>query len=373
MVKAATEPTPVQKAASAVAGAVITSLTVTPFDVVKTRQQLWEAPAALVEGAEDALCCVKERGARPVSLALCNRCDHYETFHGGLGEELRPKGRAAGFWRPPPPALAGYPLNTLEMCIAIARHEGVSALWQGLGPALTMSLPATVLYMTAYDELRTRFARSEHPVLSTWAPMVAGVSARSFAAAVVSPIELIRTQMQSGQWESGLGLVGGLLQTKRRHGFFGLYRGLVPTLLRDIPFSGIYWTLYETGRTSARRHELSPFAASFASGAGAGMVASCVTTPFDVVKTRMQIALYLASRLAGPGAGGGREAQVAGRKAEVQAARQKVSAWATLTQIVRDDGVSALTSGMTTRMMKVAPACAIMVSSYEMGKRFFSS
>ena len=31
----------------------------------------------------------------------------------------------------------------------------------------------------------------------------------------------------------------------KTQGFFGLFRGLPPTILRDVPFSGIYWTCYE--------------------------------------------------------------------------------------------------------------------------------
>ncbi|KAG8457299.1 hypothetical protein KFE25_012038 [Diacronema lutheri] len=376
------EPTAAQKAMSACAGAVVTSLTVTPLDVVKTRQQLWEAPAFDVSAAEDALgacaadgsCALKRSGggggsARlPSSLALYPRCTHYEVFHGGLCETLRPKGR--DFWRPPPPAAAAYQLNTAEMFIAIARHEGLPALWQGLGPALTMSLPSTVLYMTVYDELRSRLQRSDDRALAAWAPLISGIASRSFAAAAVSPIELIRTQMQSGQWESGVGLVGGLRRTRALHGVGGLYRGLVPTLLRDIPFSGLYWTLYEASRARAADVlHWSPFAASFAAGAGSGMVAACVTTPCDVVKTRMQMALY-----AGAAAGGSGPVEHAARGGLVSAhGAPPVSALGTLLAIVRDDGMLALCSGMVSRMAKVAPACAIMISSYEMGKRFFTS
>ena len=37
------------------------------------------------------------------------------------------------------------------------------------------------------------------------------------------------------------------------------------------------------------------------------------------------------------------------------------------------EGYKGLTRGMTARMAKVAPACAIMISSYEFGKSYFES
>ena len=36
--------------------------------------------------------------------------------------------------------------------------------------------------------------------------------------------------------------------------------------------------------------------------------------------------------------------------------------------ILRDEGVSSLFAGVTPRVAKVAPACAIMIAAYDIGK-----
>lgn len=98
----------------------------------------------------------------------------------------------------------------------------------------------------------------------------------------------------------------GVSRMVQREGPQALWRGLLPTMLRDVPFSGIYWMGYEKIKHSlAQREDLSHFQTSFIAGASSGMVsknkmdsehmlnilqiAAIITTPFDVVKTRRQV------------------------------------------------------------------------------------
>jgi solute carrier family 25 protein 39/40 len=73
-----------------------------------------------------------------------------------------------------------------------------------------------------------------------------------------------------------------------------LYRGWSPTILRDVPFSMIYWVNYELAKTTLLKRldkrSLDSFATFFC-GAISGSIAAIVTCPFDVVKTHRQIQL----------------------------------------------------------------------------------
>jgi solute carrier family 25 protein 39/40 len=99
-------------------------------------------------------------------------------------------------------------------------------------------------------------------------------------------------------------MLKGLQAVFRSEGLRGLYKGWWPTLLRDVPFSALYWHSFERIRWPLRDaleaytpphadgRENSTAAlrmADFGAGALGGLVSAVVTHPFDVVKTRKQI------------------------------------------------------------------------------------
>lgn len=71
------------------------------------------------------------------------------------------------------------------------------------------------------------------------------MAARVTSVTIVNPLELIRTKMQSQKLNYNQ--VGVALKDMINfYGITGLWKGLGATLLRDVPFSGIYWASYES-------------------------------------------------------------------------------------------------------------------------------
>ena len=116
------------------------------------------------------------------------------------------------------------------------------------------------------------------------APLLAGSLARTAVATAFSPIELLRTRLQSlPSTASSSAVVASIRDVVRSQGFLSLWRGLPATLWRDVPFSGLYWLSYEVmSRTltgsgfgeSAVEPEKGgrAFAVAFVSGAVSGSV-----------------------------------------------------------------------------------------------------
>lgn len=72
-----------------------------------------------------------------------------------------------------------------------------------MGPTLVLAVPATIVYFVTYEQLRLKLkdAHNKDKVgqydQPFWVPLVSGATARTFSATLVSPLELIRTKMQS--------------------------------------------------------------------------------------------------------------------------------------------------------------------------------
>jgi solute carrier family 25 protein 39/40 len=257
----------------------------------------------------------------------------------------------------------------------ITRNEGILTLWRGLTPTLMMAIPANVIYFAGYDWLRTSpKSPINGRVTDNYAPLAAGSIARVAAAIVVSPIEMLRTRMQASQSrEKGVmrATVVGMRDIVAAEGYSSLWRGLSLTLWRDVPFSAFYWWGYEYGRErlhqareasepqsvlgrARSRSELSHttvLADSFIAGAASGGIAAFFTTPFDVGKTRQQTVLN----------------DGAARTAKDLPENRTMPRF--LWHIYCKEGMSGLFRGWAARCLKVAPACAIMISSYEVGKK----
>ncbi|XP_036394779.1 solute carrier family 25 member 40 [Megalops cyprinoides] len=315
--------TPLQQMVSSCSGAILTSLLVTPLDVVKIRLQAQESPFP-----------------KGKCFVYCNGLmDHICVCENG---------NSKAWYRAP-----GHFSGTLDAFIKIIRREGIKSLWSGLPPTLVMAVPATVIYFTCYDQLcaalRTRMGRH-----SQEAPLLAGAIARVGSATVISPLELIRTKMQA-QRLSYRQLSACICCTVQSEGWLSLWRGWGPTLLRDVPFSAMYWYNYELGKRwlCDKQGTREPtFMITFIAGATSGSIASIVTLPFDVVKTRRQVELGAL--------------QVLNISTQSSSSTLQV-----MKRIVAENGVKGLFAGFLPRLIKVAPACAIMISTYEFGKAFF--
>ncbi|OCK75309.1 mitochondrial carrier, partial [Lepidopterella palustris CBS 459.81] len=122
------------------------------------------------------------------------------------------------------------------------------------------------------------------------------------ACAVRVPTEVVKQRAQASQHPSSRAALSHILAQRQAKGALAvwreLYRGWTITILREVPFTMIQFPLWEALKQYSRRrtssHARTRTTVSGLEGAFfgsvAGAVAAGVTTPLDVLKTRMMLA-----------------------------------------------------------------------------------
>jgi len=324
------EPGPAKTVAAAT-GATITALTMTPFDVVKTRIQTQVPKTRSPLLPSNNRCCQPSpincvRNMSSAARALSQ--DVVCLWEGGVVKAER----CNGFW---------------DAVLKVWRTEGVRGLWEGVGTTLFMTVPSSTIYMVTYDHL----LRNVSPELSLspyLSPLASGIVARTLVSTAASPLELLRTNLQSTpksvlEPHTLTSVVHDLRVLVRSQGVQALWRGLGPTLWNDVPFSGIYWANYEAWRSSLEVRGYQGPSVSFFCGVVSGTTAAVLTSPFDVLKTRRQALLMTLPTKSRPSTG----------------------SWPLIVKILRTEGATALFAGLSPRIAKIAPACGVMIACFE--------
>lgn len=188
--------------------------------------------------------------------------------------------------------------NSLDCAKKVIKNEGVMGLYSGLLPQLLGVAPEKAIKLTVNDYIRKK-GRQEDGTLPVKWEILAGACAGGCQVIVTNPLEVVKIQLQvrgqvaekiisqaaSAPKVSAWNIVKSL-------GLFGLYKGASACLMRDIPFSAIYFPAYAHlksdlfGETAMKKCTVVEL---LIAGAIAGMPAAYFTTPADVVKTRLQV------------------------------------------------------------------------------------
>ena len=136
--------------------------------------------------------------------------------------------------------------TTITQCArSVLRNEGISAFYVSYPTTLTMTVPFTAAQFMAYESM----SRAMNPS-KTYDPTthcVAGGLAGGVAAAVSTPLDVIKTLLQTRgtvtdpEIRNARGLVAAAAIIKRRDGYAGFFRGLRPRIITTMPSTAICW------------------------------------------------------------------------------------------------------------------------------------
>ena len=172
--------------------------------------------------------------------------------------------------------------------------------------------------------------------------MIAASVGEVAACAVRVPTEVVKQRAQALQYSSSFAAVTAILHQRHHIGAAGvwreMYRGWNVTIMREVPFTIIQFPLWEAmkewRRQTKGRNIISPVESAIF-GSVAGAIAAGMTTPLDVLKTRLMLS------------------------------KERQKTMKLLIQIVEESGPRAFFAGIGPRMIWISAGGAIFLGSYE--------
>jgi hypothetical protein len=260
--------------------------------------------------------------------------------------------------------------GALDQALQYLRHvsttEGLRSFWKGNAVSILQKTCTTGSNYFVYERLKEslRFCWRAEDDVGFKARLLCGTLAGAINVTVAYPLDLIRTNIASSSSNAARGSEwAGVLETAallyRAHGFKGFMRGLPATQLCQGVNIGLHFGIYETlnttpayrrtfeacmpesWRTVEGERTRSSFLYSMVCGQAAGLVASTLVQPLDLVRRRQQL---------------------------LGAAEGRASFWRVARELVRAGGVAELYRGLAPELCKVClfPASGLNFYVYEL-------
>lgn len=176
--------------------------------------------------------------------------------------------------------------NAFDAIAQTFQTKGILGFYSGVSAVIVGSTASSAVYFGTCEFGKSLLAKlPNYPPLLI--PPTAGAMGNIVSSAIMVPKELITQRMQAGakgrSWQV-------LLRILENDGVFGLYAGYSATLLRNLPAGVLSYSSFEYLKgavlSRTRKPHLEPIQ-SVVCGALAGAISASITTPLDVVKTRL--------------------------------------------------------------------------------------
>lgn len=198
--------------------------------------------------------------------------------------------------------------SLVSMIIQILRNEGFTKLYSGLTASLLRQATYSTTRFGIYEFLKEKYAlklgHNKTPSMAALLPM--SMVAGALGGLVGNPADVVNIRMQNDkalpkdQRRNYRNAIDGLYRVCRSEGWLSLYKGLTPNLVRGVLMTASQVVTYDGAKNVLVEYvKMDPSKKSthFSASLIAGLVATTVCSPADVVKTRI-----MNSRESGQGA-----------------------------------------------------------------------
>ncbi|EMG49369.1 YIA6 Mitochondrial nicotinamide adenine dinucleotide transporter 1 [Candida maltosa Xu316] len=238
----------------------------------------------------------------------------------------------------------------------IVREEGIKGLYRGLIPTTIGYLPTWTIYFTVYERAKRFYPKFLHQYnieSPFFVHFCSALTAGMTSSIAVNPIWVVKTRLmvQTGNESKGThykGTLDAFKQMYKNEGIRAFYSGLVPSLF-GLLHVGIHFPVYEKLKTifqcnlNSQGTDSSIVWRLIAASSISKMIASTITYPHEILRTRMQLR---------------------------QEKGKSKSLLKTIKSIFKKEGLRGFYAGYFTNLARTVPASAVTLVSFEYFKTY---
>lgn len=189
-------------------------------------------------------------------------------------------------------------LTFREATMLIQRKEGMKGFLRGLTPSIIKNtLNAGTYYsILFYMETTLKLMGFQN---DSQVHFISSSVARGVQSIVSNPLVVIKTRLEVVGFNEYDGIADASRKIMAKEGYRGFFTGLGISLIRDVPFSGVFYPVYHSFRNlysmaldDSRSHAVNNALITSLSSWSANIVSCVLTHPIDLIRTRVYFQYY---------------------------------------------------------------------------------
>lgn len=143
--------------------------------------------------------------------------------------------------------------SVIDAISQMTKSEGVTSLWRGSSLTVNRAMLVTASQLASYDQFKETILDNHWMNDGLGTHVTASFAAGFVAAVVTNPVDVIKTRVMNMRVEPGRappydGAIDCALKTIRSEGPMALYKGFIPTISRQGPFTVVLFVTLEQVR-----------------------------------------------------------------------------------------------------------------------------
>ncbi|KAF5739777.1 hypothetical protein HS088_TW12G00987 [Tripterygium wilfordii] len=143
--------------------------------------------------------------------------------------------------------------SVIDAITRMSKQEGITSLWRGSALTVNRAMIVTASQLATYDQVKEAILEKGVMADGLGTHVTASFTAGFVAAVASNPVDVIKTRVMNMKVEPGMappynGALDCAMKTVKAEGLMALYKGFIPTISRQGPFTVVLFVTLEQVR-----------------------------------------------------------------------------------------------------------------------------